>query len=444
MIRIFVIIIIYLSIFAIITSGSTNYQYKIQHKTTQNIISNNDICFYTTNNFDSFIDSNFIDNDENIYLILNLPNQLNILTKVTRNFEVDQNFANNGYFKIPSAKDKEITRTFLTEHNNSLFIIGTERKNIDFGNIFIYKIGKEGKPDTSFGQNGKNTLNKIFNNIDYISDLEKYNEGFICCGYGINQKTSSGFIIKFDKNWNLDKNFATNGILYVSKLFNFSGFNTIDEIEIDSNNQIYFAGSVDIKEYETAIFIGKVLLNSKIDNSFANNGLFTFKPQNYNSLSTIEIVLDNKNIYLAGIGYRNDTGRDQSFIIKTDKNGKLDHNFNMTNPFSVTKKTNDISQNSTLYIRDITKYQDSILVTGEILKSNKYIIFITNISKTGEINKSFGNNGTVFIEKISNNIENILVNGLRYVNNSVFILGSYYTNQSHNSFNNNFIIKFTY
>ena len=237
---------------------------------------------------------------------------LSLMSLNAQSYQIDSTFGNNGKSIISS---NYAPISVFYENNKYLFIYHNGATSVNYS----------GTIDTSFGNNGKIIFNSQNSNEFYFVKGAKLINGFVYV-YGqriINSNSNKdGFILKFSLSSNYDSSFGTNG----KAVFDF-GHNEeiINDIEIDSFNQIYAIGTRNNK-----LFLSRINLNGTIDNTFDTNGYKIYLTNQYEISVGVNLFLQSNEIILTGgssFPINEPNYSKYLILLKVELNGNLINNF---------------------------------------------------------------------------------------------------------------------
>ena len=188
--------------------------------------------------------------------------------------------------------------------------------------------------------------------------------------------------IKYDKNGKIDESFADHGKLLTDVL----DYDGPLQFTILPNGNIALA-SVDNSDFLVVYEYDK---NGKRDKTLAID-------TTYDSLFPLNIISDDKNIYIGG-SYGGDwfSGGENLFIMKTDFEGNIDSTFGENGLFIYKNDSLNVILNA------ITFYDEGLLFsfaeTGSSYEDVTYSL--SELDFSGKLNRSFGNGGIAKIENV--------------------------------------------
>lgn len=244
-----------------------------------------------------------------------------------QNYQLDSTFGNNGKFIISSSYAPvdvlyENDKYLLINHNG------------------VISVNYNGTIDTSFGNQGTLTFNDQNSNETYYVKGAKLINGYV---YVFGQKiitgntNKDGFIIKITPSGNYDLSFGTNG----KSIFDFGGNDeTINDLNINSSNQIYVVGSRGYK-----IFLSRIEFSGSIDTTFDSNGFKTYPLNDFENSRGINLFLQSNEIVVVGSStYPTNVANSTKYLIllKVDENGILSSSFGVNGIKEVVLGTNTV------------------------------------------------------------------------------------------------------
>ncbi len=357
---------------------------------------------------------------------------------------VDSTFGNNGVAIFsPSATVNNVVGSAMVSTNDGTLVAGTTDGAND--DIFVLKVDKNGKPDSSFFGSGKVIYDPQLGANDQVYNMDVQPDGkILLCGRTQGQTYTQSLVMRLNPDGSLDSTFNQQGwlkfsfvgnnnsaykvrwydnviyvacsstinnssFIYMAALedngnfygdFGMFGFEIINingndkevfrDFEITPNKEIVVLGTTN-DGVKTHQFVQKVDSEGYIMNGFGTNGTYLYNTNNAVSLRGLELA-PNGSIYLAGF---ENTGDFAGAIIKLTSGGQLDNTFASGNGkafFNVTNKTESERFLDIKYVNDTV-----IHVLGMYTDDNNISHALTVVYKSnGLLNTNYLGNGYAY------------------------------------------------
>src|SRR5690606_21232225 len=194
------------------------------------------------------------------------------------NGTLDTSFATNGIYKLTSSRQFV---SVMALPNGSIILGGNTSVNNEYQGILV-KLNNNGAEDIQFGNNGVLSLTSV-NYKFSMGETILLNDGKIFCAgveYSDILNHSKSAYCKIDSFGNFDTTFGTNGKVTLD-LFNYNPITNITELLHTArelpNGQIVIGGT------ELNPFLLKINSNGSLDSTFGTNGMktlsFSFRPR---------------------------------------------------------------------------------------------------------------------------------------------------------------------
>jgi uncharacterized delta-60 repeat protein len=232
---------------------------------------------------------------------------------------IDKTFGDSGKVIVPTGKSDSYINDITVLSDNSIVVVGKAfmTDNYDFT---IYKLLSNGKPDTSFGNNGLVSYNfgTSFDEATKVQVLE--NEKLIVGGISYNGQNNDITIALLTNTGQLDTTFNHTGY----NTWDYQGkTNTFSDMTVAPSGSVYLTGYTTIPGLY-APYVAKFTKNGVIDSTFATKGVLTYSIGEINAYGISISVDNNRDVY--AIGYSQIWGQD-IFAVKFNSTGTLDSNF---------------------------------------------------------------------------------------------------------------------
>lgn len=258
--------------------------------------------------------------DNKVYLVGNYYEKERRIAvfRLNRDGSIDKTFGIDGKVIFDFINDGSPRAYF--DGNGNIYIVGTIFNGKD-DDVVIIKIDKDGKVDKSFGVDGKVIFDKVGKkgNFDLGGSIFGDNNGDIYIAGHAGSMDKDGnvkgeaFIIKMDKNGEVDRSFGSSGKIFI----NIKGF---DKVRINSifvkDEKVYIVGQGLRKKNDSYISSGVVCRINKdgsFDQSFGNKGIFKLNYGN-DDTSFYDIIEDRNDLLLVGNVLEN--SKSKLFIVK--------------------------------------------------------------------------------------------------------------------------------
>lgn len=235
------------------------------------------------------------------------------------NGSLDTSFATNGIYKLTSAR--QFVSVMLLS-NGSIVLGGNTSLNNEYLAILV-KLDSNGIEDSQYGTNGVLSLtSSIFKFLMWEAILLN-NGSIFCVGYEYSDilNHSKSAYCKIDSFGNFDTTFGTNGKVTLD-LFNYNPITNITELLHTArelpNGQIVVGGT------ELNPFLLKMNSNGSLDSAFGTNGMkilsYSFRPRAMALQANGKIIIGGLKMFTIGNnGYT---------VTRLDNDGNLDTTFN--------------------------------------------------------------------------------------------------------------------
>lgn len=278
--------------------------------------------------------------------------------------------------------------------NGRVLVVGTSTSNGN-SDIIVLRYTAKGALDSTFGKNGKISLSATPTSNDYSRNVIILSSGKILVG---GQTDANGvndfFLAQFESDGSPDLLFGNNGKVILDG----SGNDLVSDMKVLSNGKILIAGSTLKSSYDFSVL--RLLSNGTLDTSFGGGlgkiNLDIF-PGNQDFLSSLEIQTDGK-ILLAG--------RSSSIfgilssdvaLVRLTSSGALDGSFGV---FGI--KIYNSGENISEFVSSMQVLQDGNIILGGYRNEINIQSFLLKFNPSGELVNTFGDNGRVFLDSITN------------------------------------------
>ena len=253
----------------------------------------------------------------------------------------------------------------------------------------IKTFAQVGNLDAAFGTNGI-TINSIDARSDYLLSTKITASGSIYStgmySRFLDQAPYRGyFITKHNANGLLDNNFASGGIFRDTLI----GGAYLSDVEVLSDSSV-IAGGGSASSPSNPLLI-KIKSNGTYDSTFGVNGKAWLNTGQDISIRKIKILQDNK--IIASINYYDGVSDYDWGLMRFLSNGFPDLSFGL-NGIIIYNNPSTYQLNEAMTIQQDGK----IILTGrQYVNYAESVGIVTRINSNGQVDSTFGNNGTVLI-----------------------------------------------
>ncbi len=280
-----------------------------------------------------YAESMALDSEQKILItgyFFNGKNFDSYILKLDTNGKIDKSFGKRGKLIFngiatnnPKANLSDISRSIFVDKSQNIYIAGSawNRKNYQ---VFIIKINRDGKVDSSFGKNGIAQFDDIAIKYsdDHISAVYEKNGKIYIAGWSVSRKNKKTFVIRIDQNGNLDNDFGEQGKVILDE-------NSYpNSMVVDENENIFVVGDIEKGKLDLDAYLIKLNKEGKFDNSFVDNGKILFDNiagGSREDSATSLYVDESGKIYITGVSW---SGKNYvAYVIKLNSDGNFDKDF---------------------------------------------------------------------------------------------------------------------
>lgn len=314
--------------------------------------------------------------------------------------ELDITFSNNGYVLTNFFNERCRGYTIAQQNNNEIVVAGSIEIGDDYYSLLTRYL-PDGELDTNFGEDG--LVTQYFDDGFYSYDsLIIQNDAKILAGSTIGAWGEKNIaIVRYLPDGELDSSFGENGII-ISSISDDDDF--LKAILLQEDGKI-IAISRSTFNGDYQVSISRYQTNGELDISFGTNGIVTtYIGDGYNRVFDGNI-LDNGNLVIsATIEVENND--DNIILLSYLHNGDLDPNFG-NNGIIHTNIFND----SVFYLPISTFNENKFLIAfgRSEFPTGSGSLMLVRFLANGEIDTSFGENGTVLDESSPFSVHSMVV-----------------------------------
>ena len=348
---------------------------------------------------------------------------------------------------IADGNSDDVGRSVYVDSSGKVYVTGYSKNVDDNGDMYVIKLNNDGNLDTSFGNKGKVVVNNIAggNGWDRGNSLYVDKNGKVyVTGYSKNTKGNFDmYVIRLRNDGIIDNTFGSplgrdineDGIndnaVIISNIAGGNGYDYGYSLYVDSSGKVYVTGSSyngnSYNGSSSDMYVIRLNSDGTLDTSFGNSGKVVVNNiAGKNSYDVgLSLCVDNSGkVYITG--FSNNGSNDNMYVIRLNSNGSFDTSFGNKGKIIINgiAGRNSWDRADYLYVDKNGK----VYVTGTsknvYRNSNMYVIKLNN---NGSLDKSFGNNGKVIVNKIASG--NIFDYGKSlYVDNNgkIYITGASY------------------
>jgi uncharacterized delta-60 repeat protein len=315
-----------------------------------------------------------------------------VVARINQDGSYDRSFGTNG-ITIITFGSKDETASSLKLQDDGKIIVAGRTTGVRFSNMAILRLDIDGTLDTTFSNDGKQTIIISNNRSDSFTDVDVTFDGkIIATGNTVSVGYAQMAIVRFLNNGELDLTFGDNG----STLERFCISSSI--ISLPSGKSLIAGGTWGTSTIQS-FSIARFDINGNLDTSFGNNGSVITSFGNYSHILKIKISDDN-NIYAIG---RAGTPSDFA-IAKYTMEGLLDTSFGENGTINT-----DFNYYSLDAAGDFIIEQSSITLVGYSWEYSYSNLALARYNLDNELNLNqfyYKSNFDVF-PRITNNFVNI-------------------------------------
>ncbi len=254
------------------------------------------------------------ESDESYYLVGSLfANGLaawNTISHISKDGLVDQDYRDSGQTQYAPTQEDMVIRQIALDSERRLVLIGSAKVASfnDNRDLFIARLLPSGEPDPSFGENGFRLLGSSVDGENVHDDgyslvIDSNNQIFVA-GSVFNDMA----VWKFRSDGSLDLNFGVNGVSLIDGGF---GTDVAKSIVFDDSGFL-IAGNFEeeLTNLSNAAIV-RLRSNGSIDTDFASQGYFVFDSGGDDRVNVM-LVDDKKRIVLGGQSQGEDNSLDAS------------------------------------------------------------------------------------------------------------------------------------
>ena len=293
--------------------------------------------------------------------------------------------------------------------------------------------------DSSFGNNG---IVITSGTVQIDKTLYTADDKLLCMGYYYknNQIGNSDWVLaRYNYDGSLDNGFGVNGLLFNDDTC--SGM--VYAMAIQSDHKILVVGKEDCGYVP---FIARYNANGAPDLAFGDHGIVMIDFISYLSSCSSLALLENNQILLGGLLYTDSTT--STVLLKLNSDGSVDNSFGNAG-LIVFDEGHEFFLSDCMVLEDgnILCYGAEFFGYGPI-SDETYRVAILKLNTNGELVTSFGNNGKLLIDVLTNAI-NCRTKAIEMENNQIILGGDYFLIKLHpngsldDDFGNQGIIKYS-
>lgn len=326
-----------------------------------------------------------LDNQERILIhhdnsYMSTPVTVNKIYRYLPSGLADLTYGTNGVFNIsfPSYSSTTLNDMKIDATNN-IYLSGNGRTSNTYYESLIIKINAAGTGyDASFNSDGiMNFIYEGLNSADYL---------FI----NKNGTLSSGSYVGLGNGKMLAKTVSINSSGTITNSFS-TAFNNINSSDNASYGMLDQQGNLFVLGYLSNSYpvLTSMSAEGNLRPAFGDNGKKIYTPETFN-LNRI-LIEKNGNIYSAGGSFNSaDQSLNRNAVTKTDNHGNLITSFGVNGILTYPSDVTFTNVFELLFDQD-----SSLLVFSNTINSTS--ILITKITRSGNIDLSYGNQGTLVI-----------------------------------------------
>lgn len=348
---------------------------------------------------------------------------LSIVKLIAQNEFIDTGFGTHNGYTLKQTGIYDLWFTNILEHNGNLYVA-----EYDFnGDLTISKFDSNGILDTTFGTNGSVDLlangDNAYNSFGHSKALFTVNTTgdalFFINGSYSNDYTNEFrvLITKLNLDGTFDTTYGTNG-QYISNLT--FGLDTIgaaltqdNETVVIGIKAVFFGG-----DFSQTVFITKIDATGALDTMFGTDGTVSLT-YDYENFYPVSAIVKNQDVYIL---FDNSFG--DGYIAKYNLDVmSYDTNFGTNGILEL----NNFAQDESMQTFTIDA-NDNLYITGSVPTGNalEYELFIYKYDTVGTLDTSFGTNGIINFQLISNSNSTTNSHKIAIDNDKILLMGTSY------------------
>ncbi|NGX83045.1 T9SS type A sorting domain-containing protein [Aequorivita sp. KMM 9714] len=329
-----------------------------------------------------------VDSSNNIFISGNVVNSDGtksiMVIKLLPHGEIDTSFANNGYSYVNFNPTAFVSKNIVLE-NGKIILVGRIRTNNN--DILIVRLDSDGTLDSSFGINGRVTIDSGFGDDRGMAVVE-YNNSYIIGGYLSNAQNNTDFaLVRIDEYGALMTGFGNNGILQIDRD---NGQDIIRDILVDDLGNILACGNTTVENwppYDNRLFTAfKTDDSGNFDANFGDDGFVNI----WLGDSAYSLKKIDDSYFITGINFDPMSDEGKTVIAKIDSSGILENSFAL-NGVLILEYVDYYYAGFSSLIQDNGK----LIVGGPRVDffNGIFDLSYSRINPNGTLDVSFGNNG---------------------------------------------------
>lgn len=300
------------------------------------------------------------------------------VVRYTSTGDLDTTFGNQGIVQILSGDNTKIFDSVLQSDQKIIVAGSATDTRYD---LFVARLLTDGTLDSSFGTNGI-VQSLIGQNATAYSVALQSDGKIVIAGTASSGNTVTGFITRYTTAGVLDSSFGTNGVVTISRTQGIGLFSLF----IQSNDALVVAGFQTVGS-QNQLFCARYTASGSLDASFGSSGFVT-TPIGSNDLVQKIVSLSDGSLILVGSTIL--AGTFVSMTVKLTSSGTFDASFGSGGVLL----TNLVSES---YAYSVIVQPDSkiVAVGGSVNQANPIQTTLFRYTTNGSFDTSFGNQGAV-------------------------------------------------
>ncbi|NQZ09503.1 MAG: tandem-95 repeat protein, partial [Algicola sp.] len=320
-------------------------------------------------------------------------NQNFALARFTTSGTLDSSFVNRGYNttnQTPS-DDTLYDSIELTSSSQSgkMAMVGSSKSSHSVTDLIVARYNSGGSLDTTFAVDGYYRLSDNSASAYIGKAVAELNDGrLVVTGwFGDN-----GFVLMLDSNGKPDSSFDNDGIRVFSATDNnlqlaFNG------IAIDANNKIVIGGYArNLLSDNSDIYLARLNLDGSFDTSFGSGGETVQDLNQLEKINNISVLSDNSVIVVGSQFSTEQAQDDKALIAKFTSSGLLDTSGFGSGGFQSLDVDSTVTGNQDILF-DVVVSNGIIYASGSSISPTGNLTAMVSLNANGQLNSSFSNDG---------------------------------------------------
>jgi uncharacterized delta-60 repeat protein len=301
---------------------------------------------------------------------------------------LDTSFDGDGKVTIDFGSSSEITTGVALQTDGKIVVVGTSQ-----GNFAVARLSGDGSLDTSFDDDGKQTIDFGASSFDTAYGVAMQSDGKIVVAGDARTAHDRFAVFRLNSNGSLDTSFAGGGVT-----IDFGSFGAVAySVTVQSDGKIVLAGHAAQSANGRDFAVARLNDNGTLDVNFDGDGKQTIDFGSSEESSTGVVVQSDGKIVVVGTSGQPLTGNDFA-VARLNGVGSLDSSFDGNGRLliDITRTSDDLTSGSQ---PAAVQADGKIVVAGSFLNYPTGSDFaVIRYQDDGTLDSAFGANGRVAID----------------------------------------------